>query len=180
MTLRVTPADCSTEVTVKDENKQEAFSGSAQEFAAYRFTTPGSYTAKLVVSSGEGYQSEPTVSGHQTYEFTFDVTIKATVRLNTQAVTPGGVVAVKVTGQQTDTKPSLTAELPDTGFRASATGDGWVAYLAVRWKPSLAAIPSRSPWTARCRSLPEREQERRIFSGLYFQVQAGHTVCRRG
>ena len=23
-----------------------------------------------------------------------------------------------------------------------------------RWKPSLAAIPSRSPWTARCRSLP--------------------------
>ena len=131
MTLRVTPADCSTEVTVKDENKQEVFSGSAQEFAAYRFTTPGSYTAKLVVSSGEGYQSEPTVSGHQTYEFTFDVTIKATVRLNTQAVTPGGVVAVKVTGQQTDTKPSLTAELPDTGFRASATGDGWVAYLAV-------------------------------------------------
>ena len=77
-----------------------------------------------MVSSGEGYQSEPTVSGHQTYEFTFDVTIKATVRLNTQAVTPGGVVAVKVTGQQTDTKPSLTAELPDTGFRASATGDG--------------------------------------------------------
>ena len=131
MTLRVTPADCSTEVTVKDENKQEVFSGSAQEFAAYRFTTPGSYTAKLVVNSGEGYQSEPTVSGHQTYEFTFDVTIKATVRLNTQAVTPGGVVAVKVTGQQTDTKPSLTAELPDTGFRASATGDGWVAYLAV-------------------------------------------------
>lgn len=131
MTLRVTPADCSAEVTVKDENKQEVFSGSAQEFAAYRFTTPGSYTAKLVVSSGEGYQSEPTVSGHQTYEFTFDVTIKATVRLNTQAVTPGGVVAVKVTGQQTDTKPSLTAELPDTGFRASATGDGWVAYLAV-------------------------------------------------
>ncbi len=131
MTLRVTPADCSAEVTVKDENKQEVFSGSAQEFAAYRFTTPGSYTAKLVVNSGEGYQSEPTVSGHQTYEFTFDVTIKATVRLNTQAVTPGGVVAVKVTGQQTDTKPSLTAELPDTGFRASATGDGWVAYLAV-------------------------------------------------
>lgn len=131
MTLRVTPADCSTEVTVKDENKQEVFSGSAQEFAAYRFTTPGSYTAKLVFNSGEGYQSEPTVSGHQTYEFTFDVTIKATVRLNTQAVTPGGVVAVKVTGQQTDTKPSLTAELPDTGFRASATGDGWVAYLAV-------------------------------------------------
>lgn len=131
MTLRVTPADCSTEVTVKDENKQKVFSGSAQEFAAYRFTTPGSYTTKLVVSSGEGYQSEPTVSGHQTYEFTFDVTIKATVRLNTQAVTPGGVVAVKVTGQQTDTKPSLTAELPDTGFRASATGDGWVAYLAV-------------------------------------------------
>lgn len=40
-------------------------------------------------------------------------------------------MAVKVTGQQTDTKPSLTAELPDTGFRASATGDGWVAYLAV-------------------------------------------------
>ncbi len=61
MTLRVTPADCSAEVTVKDENKQEVFSGSAQEFAAYRFTTPGSYTAKLVVSSGEGYQSEPTV-----------------------------------------------------------------------------------------------------------------------
>lgn len=154
MTLRVTPADCSAEVTVKDENKQEVFSGSAQEFAAYRFTTPGSYTAKLVVSSGEGYQSEPTVSGHQTYEFTFDVTIKATVRLNTQAVTPGGVVAVKVTGQQTDTKPSLTAELPDTGFRASATGDGWVATWRSRWKPSLAAIPSRSPWTARCRSLP--------------------------
>ncbi len=131
MTMRVTPSDCTTEVTVKDETKQEVFSGSAQEFAAYRFTTPGSYTAKLVVSSGEGYQSEPVVSGHQTYEFTFDVTIKATVRLNTQAVAPGGVVAVKVTGQQTDTKPSLTAELPDTGFRASTTGDGWVAYLAV-------------------------------------------------
>ena len=131
MTLRVTPADCSTEVTVKDESKQEVFSGSAQEFAAYRFTTPGSYTAKLVVSSGEGYQSEPTVSGHQTYEFTFDVTIKANVRLNTQSAAPGGVVAVKVTGLQTDTKPSLTAELPDTGFRASTTGDGWVAYLAV-------------------------------------------------
>ena len=131
MTMRVTPADCSTEVTVKDENKQEVFSGSAQEFTAYRFTTPGSYTAKLVVSSGEGYQSEPAVSGHQTYEFTFDVTIKANVRLNTQAAAPGGVVAVKVTGQQTDTKPSLTADLPDTGFRASTTGDGWVAYLAV-------------------------------------------------
>ncbi len=62
MTLRVTPADCSTEVTVKDR-KQEDVQRQRPEFAAYRFTTPGSYTAKLVVSSGEGYQSEPTVFG---------------------------------------------------------------------------------------------------------------------
>ena len=47
MTLRVTPADCSTEVTVKDENKQEVFSGSAQEFAAYRFTTPAATPPSL-------------------------------------------------------------------------------------------------------------------------------------
>lgn len=131
ISLRVTPADCTTEVTVKDEEKQEVFKGSAQEFSTYRFTDPGSYTVKLVVSDGEGYQSEPAVSGHQTYEFAFDVVIKATVRLNLQSTVPGNVVSVRVSSQQTDQKPELTTTLPSTGFRASASGDGWVAYLPV-------------------------------------------------
>ena len=68
-----------------------------------------------------------------------------------QAVTPGGVVAVKVTGQQTDSKPSLTAELRIC--IGSATGDGWVAYLAVPLETEPGSY-TRSPWTARCRSLP--------------------------
>ncbi|MDD6320063.1 MAG: M23 family metallopeptidase [Oscillospiraceae bacterium] len=127
--LSVTPSDLRTELTVKDAEGQTLFEGTAQQFRAYRFEQNGDYTARLVVSNAQTYAGEAAVTGSQTYDLTFTVNIRPTVRLNTQSVSQGGVAALIVSGVQDDTEPQLTTQLPATEFYQGTRN--WVAYLPI-------------------------------------------------
>lgn len=127
--LSVTPSDLHTELTVKDAEGQTLFEGTAQQFRAYRFEQNGDYTARLVVSNAQTYAGEAAVTGSQTYDLTFTVDIRPTVRLNTQSVSQGGVAALIVSGVQDDTEPQLTTQLPATEFYKGTRN--WVAYLPI-------------------------------------------------
>lgn len=127
--LSISSTDFASEITVVDADGEEVFSGTALDFNVFRFAESGSYSAKLVLSTSGGYRGEPSVTGHQTYEFNFTVNILPVVRLNTNSVSQGGVAAIRVSGLAEDEKPRLVSKLSCTGFYESE--DGWVAYLPV-------------------------------------------------
>lgn len=136
MNLQVSSSsELSTALTVTDAAGQELFSGSAQDFASYSFDQNGTYTIKLVVSPGGGYQSDQSVTGSQTYSFTFHVNVRAVVRLNTQTTKQGGVASVRVTSPMDEAiSPGISTSLPHTEFYAvNDAGTAWVAYLPIAY-----------------------------------------------
>jgi hypothetical protein len=128
--LSVSPDDYDSKFVVKDSQNQEIFSGKLQDYTGFRFDKNGDYSAILTLTSQKTSFGNAVVTGSATYAFAFTVDVKPTVRLNTQAVTQGGLVSIRVTGELDDTEiPKLSSTLAKAAFVPASTG--WVAYLPV-------------------------------------------------
>lgn len=129
--LDVEHTSCDTLLTVEDSAGEVVFEGTAEEFGNYTFTKNDTYTAELEVFRNEKQVSHTAeVSGKQTYLFSFTVSLRPSIRLNTVSTTQGGVAAVRVSGGVSDeTGPVLSTELTATAFRQGESG--WVCYLPI-------------------------------------------------
>ena len=127
--LSVTPSGFNSQLTITDADGTEVFSGTAIAFRNFSFAENGEYTATLTLSTDQGGAQNAAVTGSQTYLFQFTVGIRPGMRISSRSAQQGSVVAVWVTGTQTDTAPTMTGSLEGTDFVRWA--DGWVAFLGI-------------------------------------------------
>ena len=127
--LTVTPSGLDVQITVKQKD-ETVFEGTLKEFNAAALPGNGDYSARLVVQQNSSrFDEGGTITGKQTYDFTFTVDVRPTVRLNTQTVPQGGVVAVRVANTPQGETPVLYTEFSHPAF--TQNGDIWVCYLPI-------------------------------------------------
>ena len=126
----VTPSDYSTQLTITDADRETVYEGSATGFRSYLFAENGTFDAKLVVTASDS-AAEGSVTGTETWQFRFTVSIKPSVTLCTPTVQQGSVAAVRVGNTMSQTAPTLTGPLESTGFVRAA--NGWICYLPIPW-----------------------------------------------
>ena len=126
----VTPSDYSTQLTITDADRETVYEGSATGFRSYLFAENGTFDAKLVVTASDS-AAEGSVTGTETWQFRFTVSIKPSVTLCTPTVQQGSVAAVRVGSTMSQTAPTLTGPLESTGFVKAA--NGWICYLPIPW-----------------------------------------------
>lgn len=126
----VTPSDYSTQLTITDADRETVYEGSATGFRSYLFAENGTFDAKLVVTASDS-AAEGSVTGTETWQFRFTVSIKPSVTLCTPTVQQGSVAAVRVGSIMSQTAPTLTGPLESTGFVRAA--NGWICYLPIPW-----------------------------------------------
>ena len=126
----VTPSDYSTQLTITDADRETVYEGSATGFRSYLFAENGTFDAKLVVTASDS-AAEGSVTGTETWQFRFTVSIKPSVTLCTPTVQQGSVAAVRVGSTMGQTAPTLTGPLESTGFVRAA--NGWICYLPIPW-----------------------------------------------
>ena len=126
----VTPSDYSTQLTITDADRETVYEGSATGFRSYLFAENGTFDAKLVVTASDS-AAEGSVTGTETWQFRFTVSIKPSVTLCTPTVQQGSVAAVRVGSIMSQTAPTLTGPLESTGFVKAA--NGWICYLPIPW-----------------------------------------------
>ena len=128
----ITPSDYRTELTVTDGQDNAVFEGDVDTFSSFQFTSNGTYTAKLVVhSDASSVPGDTTVTGSETWYFTFSVGVRPSVRLSSTSVNQGSAVAVRVGDTLDGSKPTLQTELENAGFFKASSG--WVCYLPIPW-----------------------------------------------
>lgn len=128
----VTPSDYSTQLTITDADKETVYEGSATGFRSYLFAENGTFDAKLVVTASDSAaEDRSSVTGTETWQFRFTVSIKPSVTLCTPTVQQGSVAAVRVGSTMSRTEPTLTGPLESTGFVRAA--NGWICYLPIPW-----------------------------------------------
>ena len=128
----VTPSDYSTQLTITDADRETVYEGSATGFRSYLFAENGTFDAKLVVTASDSAaEDRSSVTGTETWQFRFTVSIKPSVTLCTPTVQQGSVAAVRVGSTMSRTEPTLTAPLESTGFVRAA--NGWICYLPIPW-----------------------------------------------
>ena len=126
----VTPSDYSTQLTITDADRETVYEGSVTGFRSYLFAENGTFDAKLVVTASDS-AAEGSVTGTETWQFRFTVSIKPSVTLCTPTVQQGSVAAVRVGSTMSQTAPTLTGPLESTGFVRAA--NGWICYLPIPW-----------------------------------------------
>ena len=126
----VTPSDYSTQLTITDADRETVYEGSVTGFRSYLFAENGTFDAKLVVTASDS-AAEGSVTGTETWQFRFTVSIKPSVTLCTPTVQQGSVAAVRVGSTMSQTAPTLTGSLESTGFVRAA--NGWICYLPIPW-----------------------------------------------
>lgn len=128
----VTPSDYSTQLTITDADKETVYEGSVTAFRSYLFAENGTFDAKLVVTASDSAaEDRSSVTGTETWQFRFTVSIKPSVTLCTPTVQQGSVAAVRVGSTMSRTEPTLTGSLESTGFVRAA--NGWICYLPIPW-----------------------------------------------
>ena len=133
--LTVSPSGYQMTLTITDENDEEVFSGSPNDYRKFSFPSNGTYTAKLVVSTETGSSQNAAITGKQTYLFQFTVGIRPTVRLNTRTVAQGGIASVRVSNLQSDQAPTISGTLSSTEF--VQLGDAWWAFVPVPYNQTV-------------------------------------------
>ena len=128
----VTPSDYSTQLTITDADRETVYEGSATAFRSYLFAENGTFDAKLVVTASDSAaEDRSSVTGTETWQFRFTVSIKPSITLCTPTVQQGSVAAVRVGSTMSRTEPTLTGPLESTGFVRAA--NGWICYLPIPW-----------------------------------------------
>lgn len=128
----ISPSDYRTEVTVIDASENVIFEGDTDTFSSFQFTANGTYTAKLVVhGDASSVPGDTSVTGSETWYFTFTVGVRPSVRLSGTTVDQGSVVAVRVGDTLDGQAPTLQTELQNPGFFKASSG--WVCYIPIAW-----------------------------------------------
>ena len=128
----VTPSDYSTQLTITDADRGTVYEGSVTGFRSYLFAENGTFDAKLVVTASDSAaEDRSSVTGTETWQFRFTVSIKPSITLCTPTVQQGSVAAVRVGSTMSRTEPTLTGPLESTGFVRAA--NGWICYLPIPW-----------------------------------------------
>lgn len=133
--LTVSPSGYKMTLTITDENDEEVFSGTPNDYRKFSFPSNGTYTAKLVISTETGSSQNAAITGEQTYLFQFTVGIRPTVRLNTRTVAQGGIASVRVSNLQSDEAPTISGTLSSTEF--VQLGDAWWAFVPVPYDQTV-------------------------------------------
>lgn len=137
----VTPSDYSTQLTITDADKETVYEGSVTGFRSYLFAENGTFDAKLVVTASDSAaEDRSSVTGTETWQFRFTVSIKPSITLCTPTVQQGSVAAVRVGSTMSRTEPTLTGPLESTGFVRAA--NGWICYLPIPWNAETPETPS--------------------------------------
>lgn len=128
----ISPSDYRTEVTVADAGDNVVFEGDTDTFSTFQFTANGTYTAKLVVhSDASSVPGDTSVTGSETWYFTFTVGVRPSIRLSGTTVDQGSVVAVRVGDTLDGQAPTIQTELQNPGFFKASSG--WVCYIPIAW-----------------------------------------------
>lgn len=133
--LSVSPSGYQMSLTITDENDEEVFSGSPNDYRKFSFPSNGTYNAKLVLSTETGSNQNATVTGKQTYLFSFTIGIRPTVRLNTRSVAQGGVASIRVSNLQSGQAPTLSGTLGGATF--VEVGDIWWAFVPIPYDQAV-------------------------------------------
>lgn len=136
--LVVTPGGYSAQLTITDAAGESIYDGSATGFRSYRFAENGTYDAKLIVSTSGTPADEATVTGTETWQFRFTVSIKPSIQLATDSVEQGGVAAVRVGQTLGQDAPAIKTTLKNVGFVKA--GNGWICYLPIPWNQTPGSI----------------------------------------
>ena len=136
--LVVTPGGYSAQLTITDAAGESIYDGSATGFRSYRFAENGTYDAKLIVSTSGTPADEATVTGTETWQFRFTVSIKPSIQLATDSVSQGGVAAVRVGQTLGQDAPAIKTTLKNVGFVKA--GSGWICYLPIPWNQKPGSI----------------------------------------
>lgn len=136
--LVVTPGGYSAQLTITDAAGESIYDGSATGFRSYRFAENGTYDAKLIVSTSGTPADEATVTGTETWQFRFTVSIKPSIQLATDSVVQGGVAAVRVGQTLGQDAPAIKTTLKNVGFVKA--GSGWICYLPIPWNQTPGSI----------------------------------------
>lgn len=136
--LVITPGGYSAQLTITDAAGDSIYDGSATGFRSYRFAENGTYDAKLIVSTSGTPADEATVTGTETWQFRFTVSIKPSIQLATDSVAQGGVAAVRVGQTLGQDAPAIKTTLKNVGFVKA--GSGWICYLPIPWNQTPGSI----------------------------------------
>ena len=136
--LVITPGGYSAQLTITDAAGESIYDGSATGFRSYRFAENGTYDAKLIVSTSGTPADEATVTGTETWQFRFTVSIKPSIQLATDSVAQGGVAAVRVGQTLGQDAPAIKTTLKNVGFVKA--GSGWICYLPIPWNQTPGSI----------------------------------------
>ena len=136
--LVITPGGYSAQLTITDAAGESIYDGSATGFRNYRFVENGTYDAKLIVSTSGTPADEATVTGTETWQFRFTVSIKPSIQLATDSVAQGGVAAVRVGQTLGQDAPAIKTSLKNVGFVKA--GSGWICYLPIPWNQTPGSI----------------------------------------
>ena len=136
--LVVTPGGYSAQLTITNAAGESIYDGSATGFRSYRFAENGTYDAKLIVSTSGTPADEATVTGTETWQFRFTVSIKPSIQLATDSVAQGGVAAVRVGQTLGQDAPAIKTPLKNVGFVKA--GSGWICYLPIPWNQKPGSI----------------------------------------
>ena len=136
--LVITPGGYSAQLTITDAAGDSIYDGSATGFRSYRFAENGTYDAKLIVSTSGTPADEATVTGTETWQFRFTVSIKPSIQLATDSVAQGGVAAVRVGQTLGQDAPAIKTSLKNVGFVKA--GSGWICYLPIPWNQTPGSI----------------------------------------
>ena len=130
--LTVSPAGYRDELTVTDSAGTVVYEGDTEDFAAFRFTANGTYTAKLVVyGDASKVPGDTSVTGSETWQFTFTVGVQPSIHLSAVRAEQGSAVAIRVGETLDGQPPELTTTLENPGFFRS--GNNWVCYIPIPW-----------------------------------------------
>ncbi len=100
--------DCTTQVTVTDQQGQTVFSGSAEELQAFSFVKNGQYQTSLRIY-WPPFNGKPT--GEYFYQFRFQLDLKSEISISATSVSQGDVIAVAVTGLPQGAQMQVETEL---------------------------------------------------------------------
>lgn len=130
--FEISPSGYRSEVTVTDASDTVIFEGNTDSFSDFQFTANGTYTAKLVVhSDASSVPGDATVTGSETWLFSFTVGVRPSMHLSSSSVSQGSVVAISVGDTLDGSAPTLETELANVGFYKA--NSGWVCYLPIPW-----------------------------------------------
>ena len=139
--LVVTPQEFESHLVLKDSAGNELYSGSVFGFREFTFEKDGTYAAELTVANKATQFDVNAVEGSQTYDFTFDISLHPSVRLDTSSALQGDVVAVVAAGIPLSDKPTLICGFENIGFVPAL--NGWIAYVPI----PMDAEPGEYPFT---------------------------------